>query len=270
MLAFLIPLMSRSISTSWDLTTLLLEQTLHSVCNQTSSSHVTIVICHEKPGLAIRFPHVKFIQVDFPLKPSSEANSETCWLGSEIKYADKGRKLLQGYVAAQQHHPTHVMFVDADDFVSQRLAQHCVTMPKCNGWAIEQGYRYTLGSNWIYKKRRNFHLECATSAIFRNDLVPIPTVPEYDRYSHYYSFFINHGYHLTRMMNRGAPLKTLPFPGAIAVMHSSNWSLSENYAVSSVRNNLLKPLKICLNTRPLTPFIRREFGMNLSNLSQPA
>jgi len=262
MLAFLIPLVSRSFSKSWDLTTLLLQNTLRSIFNQTNQSYVIIIVGHDKPDLKASFPQVEFVQVDFALELSSPDIPEVCPLGSEVKWADKGRKLLRAYLAAQKYRPTHVMLVDQDDLVSRGLAQLCAEQPTCNGWFIEKGYRYELGSKWIYKKRKNFHLECGTSFIFRNDLVPVPSPPEYDRESRFYSFFINHGYHVTRMLNWGNPLQKVPYPAAVAVMHGTNWSASENCSRNRLQDRLLRPLKLAANLRPLKSPIREEFGMD--------
>lgn len=261
MLAFVVPLMSRTMSKDWMQTTHYLEQTLKSICNQTSEKFVALVVCHEKPIVSFTHPNVRYVEVDFKLKLSDKDRIEGCGSVMEIKRTDKGRKILKGYKEAQQYKPTHVMFSDADDLVSRRLAGLCEIHPKGKGWAIERGYRYNTGSRWIYRKRKQFHVECGTGFIIRNDLIPAPELPEYDRGFDYYRFFINHMYIKEKMLRAGNPLETLPFPGAIYVIHDANLYASDRFANRDYKEYLLMPLKNFLNLRPVTSSIRTEFGM---------
>ena len=114
MLVFVVPLKSEQVSKSWDKVSQLLERTLKSICNQTSSQFQVVVVCHEKPLVRFSHPAIEYVQMiyDIPEHPNKIVKGLT----------DKGRKVLRGIVEAKKYNPTHVMLVDADDCVSSKLA----------------------------------------------------------------------------------------------------------------------------------------------------
>lgn len=262
MLVFVVPLVSKLVSKNFESTSACLKRTLKSICNQTSGSFEIIVVCHELPQMQFFHKKVHYVAVDFDLSlciAEKEKTSNNPGLDIVMeRLLDKGRKILFGYYEAQRFNPTHIMFVDADDLVSNRLAELCENNPSHYGWYVEKGYRYQENSRCIYLKRRNLHKECGTAFIFRNDLIPAPN-PDYNRGFDYYRFFVNHAYVVDKMKKAGYPLSPLPFYGIIYMLHGSNLHATREY--EEAKRTLVRVLKNIINMRPLSQKIVREFNL---------
>jgi hypothetical protein len=211
MLAFIIPLKSAKFSKDWQKTSRLFERCLRSTCNQDSSLFTTIVVCNEKPDIDFEHPKVKYVYVDF-IPPEKVTDPISRGL------TDKGRKLLKGLDFAQHLSPSHVMFVDADDCVSNHLARYVDDHSENNGWYLNSGLKYREGDTSIYIKHRNFYRMSGTANILRFDHLNLPAEPEYNRGYGYYKFYIDHQKVRSVMIQRGSPLKPLPFPGAVYML----------------------------------------------------
>lgn len=250
MLVFVIPLQSQAVSTSWERVSQLFERCIRSVCQQTSAHFHALVVCHEKPNLAYKHSHFSYVEVDFPVPDLSSATQTSV---VSRKHTDKGRKLLRGLVTAQAFNPTHTMLLDADDCVSRHLAEFVALHPQDNGWFFSNGYRYTEGSRWIYKKANNFYTMCGSCNIIRTDLNRIPETPQYNRGYGYYKFYIDHAKVAGVLAQSGTPLQPLPFPGAVYMTQTG-----ENIYFNSTR--LHQGIERVINYRFLTRQLRQEFG----------
>lgn len=211
MLAFIIPLKSAQVSKDWHKTSALFERCLRSTCNQTSSAFRTIVVCNEMPETTFHHDHVSYVQVDF-LPPQKEKHPVARGL------TDKGRRVLKGIMQAQQFAPTHIMSVDADDCVSHRLADFVSRHPDANGWYLQSGWKYIDGEPSIYIKRRRFYTMSGTANIVHINHLDLPETPEYNRGYGYYKFYVDHQKTRRLMEERQAPMRPLPFPGAVYVL----------------------------------------------------
>ena len=69
------------------------------------------------------------------------------------------------------------MFLDADDFVGNRLSGYVNEHRGENGWYFDQGYRYRSSSDRLTLIERNFHKQNGSSHIGRIDLLD---APDYD------------------------------------------------------------------------------------------
>jgi hypothetical protein len=244
MLVFVMPLKSQKASKSWQRVTQLFERSLKSACNQTSSNFHVIVVCHEKPEIDFQHPNVTYVPVDF--LPAKAKNSTVTGA------IDKGRKLLKGVALARQFSPTHIMPIDADDCVSQKLAEFVEKNPTSHGWVVNKGYKYQEGSQHIYIKRRNFYQMCGTCNIIRYDLTYLPENPEYDRDYGYYKFYIEHGKAKASLSEQSVFLKSLPFPGAVYILETG-----EHLFYNSTRLNFS-----IFNRKKLNQAIENEFGLH--------
>ncbi len=243
MLVFVVPLKSQQVSKSWEHVSKLLERCVKSICAQTSPEFRAIVVCHEKPDITFTHPHLTYIEVNFPL-PNEE---ETVNKG----HTDKGRKMLKGLISAEKFNPTYTMTVDADDCVSKNLAQFVNLNPGCNGWFINQGYKYQEDSKYIYVKRQNFYKMCGSCNIIRYDLNFLPQNPEYNRGYGYYKYYIDHGKVREILASKQKHIKPLPFPGAI-------------YMLGTGEHLFYEPKKLgfnIINRRLLDQSIQSEFGI---------
>lgn len=252
MLVFVVPLQSKAVSKSWERVVELVERSVRSACQQTSSAFRVIVVCHEKPELGFEHPNLSYAEVDFE-RPRIKPGMSAVDIVSQ-KDTDKGRKQLWGLEAAKQYNPTHTMLLDADDLVSNRLAEFVQQHPQANGWFFAKGYRYVPGSNWIYKKVRGFYSMCGSCNVLRYDLNPLPEVAEYNRGYGYYKFFIDHGKVPQILEKAGTPIAPLPFLGGVYVVQTG-----ENIYFDS--SKLYQGLGKYFYYRWVTPTLRAEFGL---------
>ncbi|MCL1473010.1 glycosyltransferase family A protein [Argonema antarcticum] len=252
MLVFVIPLKSPKVSKSWELVSKLLERTLKSVCNQTSSDFRVIVVCHQKPQIEFNHPHITYIEVDFPI-PGQDYQS---------KSLDKGRKILHGLFYAREFNPSHTMVVDADDCVSKHLAKFVTQNPQSNGWFFNPGYVYQTGKKLIYFRKKAFNKLCGTSNIIRYDLHKLPDDINQD-YPELNKYYDNHSHVEDQMVKRGNPLEPLPFIGAIYIIGNQENIYLQGDSMFMDKNKdkgILWKIKYFLNYRLFTKSIREEFG----------
>jgi hypothetical protein len=257
MLVFVIPLKSPEASASWQRVSRLFERCVRSACGQTCPQFRVIAVCNEQPEIDFEHSKLHYLKVNFSLNAPPETDPRKL-LNS--KRTDKGRKLLAGSVYAQRFQPTHIMMVDADDCVSNRLASFVQQHPTQPGWFINQGYRYEEGREIIYFKRRNFQKMCGTCNIVRYDLNPLPEQPEYNRGYGYYKYYIDHAKVQRMLAEQGTLLAPLPFPGAVYITETG-----ENLYCD--KNRFYQGILSRFNYRSLTPSLRQEFA--LYPLNQP-
>lgn len=220
MLTFILPVKHPARSHSYRIVTDLLRRTLESVQGQTDPNFSVIVVCNRAPDWAGSVSGVDFVEVDFPpAEPPARREDWVEWL-----YEDKGAKIAVGLQHAKRFNPTHVMFVDADDFVSRHLAAFVRKHPDATGWYMQEGLIYS-GVFRIAESRDRFWSYCGTSHIFRADLVPTPDSlglqPSKEAVlAALDSFFLRRilGCHVdptAHFQQRGQPLEALPFVGAV-------------------------------------------------------
>lgn len=219
MIVFITSLRHPQNSNSYERTLALLDQTLHSVCNQTSTDFRVLVVCNQAPPLVPR-EHVRYVVVDFP--PPSDKN-HAC-TGMDALRLDRGCKYLTGLVHARGLAPDHVMFFDADDFISNRIAALANDHPRHDGWFIRDGYVFDeeLGRLGLLG---NFQEICGTSHVVSYGLYDVPAdFPEdasqgyiLEHIDHHYLFRIlgSHRWLAAHARQRGKPLVPLPFRGAV-------------------------------------------------------
>lgn len=205
MLVFVVPLKSRQVARSWEYVTALFERCLKSICNQTSPDFKVIVVCHEKPEIEFSHPAVAYVGVDFPVPDSNDHPALNL---------DKYRKRAAGYLHAGRFKPSHVMQVDADDCVSNRLAEFVSRNPRSQGWFFESGYFYRDGARRIYLKPEGFHYWCGSSFILGYDQLKLPESADFDDSA---LLVLAPSGIKRRAEESGSPLAPLPFPGAIYV-----------------------------------------------------
>ena len=259
MLAFVIRLKSKKVSSSWEQVSKLFERTLKSVCNQTSPNFRVIVVCHEKPCIEFNHSHVEYIEVDFE-RPGQNL---------EGKRLDKARKSFIGIVRAQELNPSHIMPVDADDCISNNLAKFVNQNPQDNGWYVNKGYVYKEGDKCIYLRQYRFNQSCGTSRIIRNDLYQLS-----ENLTDVYQVPISILWELIRHQNKkvrgGEKLKQLPFIGAVYNIGNQENIYLTDFATFhgtkvGFRRTFISRVKDLRNYRLLTESVKKEFGLYALN-----
>lgn len=222
MLGFVVPLVHPDACDSYERISQLLEQTLISICAQSDTNFRVTVVCSEVPDISFSHEKVDFLNVDFPAPDTTHSFDDN----SKSLYLDKGCRVLKGLLHIKKHKPDHVMFVDADDFISCRLAEYANKNLQTNGWFFPNGYVYSLHTK-LLKERSMFWSYCGSSHIIKADLFEIPNeIPNnaskdeiISLMDYYYLNRIlgNHTDYIKYFMKKGNPLSPLPFPGAVYV-----------------------------------------------------
>jgi hypothetical protein len=160
------------------------------------------------------------VEVGFPpAQPPKDRADWVNWL-----YLDRGAKIAVGLQHAKAWSPTHVMPVDADDFVSNRLAGWVRQHPDAPGWFMPEGLVWS-GLFRIGQIQERFWSYCGTSHIFRRDLLEIPQslglLPTRDEVvdtlgQEYVERILgNHVHYIKWFAERNIELAPLPFVGGI-------------------------------------------------------
>jgi hypothetical protein len=247
-LVFIVPLQSPAASKSWRHVSALALRSLRSILGQTHPDFQIFLVCNEPPIGLSAHPSLTILQRSFPVPDIS---------ARENRMMDKWKKVRVGLVAARTLAPCHIMIVDADDCVSNRLVARVDADPLAVGWFFDGGWIHDEGSPLIYRRRHDFDAICGTSSIVR---ISVENLPEDESGGREDNLILRSGHTKIRagMIAQGTPLKRLPFFGAVY-----NLATGENDSSFSLRTWRSKKilLKKLLNYRLLTRRIRAEFGL---------
>jgi hypothetical protein len=262
LVTFIIPVRHQDNARDWGRLKANLAQTVASIAGQTHHDWRGIVVANEGADLPDLPAQFTVVRVAFPpnnLHEMGEADLEAVY---EAFRADKGRRVLAGMLAARDSR--FFMIVDDDDFVSARLARYLSENPDANGWTIDRGYIWDDGGRLLLGYDEFSHL-CGTSLIVRADLYGLPESFE-DAHLDWIKSMLGSHVRITDILaERGAPLSTLPFRGAVyrvahAGSHSKAPSLVRKYFLS--REALGRPrrmLRHLSRLRLVGDGARREF-----------
>ncbi len=258
MLYFVIPLRDRSTTADWPGVCRLLERTLASAAGQLDPAWRILVAGHSRPE-GIRIPQgCEFLPMPFPppdLDPQISVESRMQRMRS-----DKGHKLLHGLARVRAEKGAYVMFLDADDLVSNRLAGYVAAHAGANGWYIDRGYRLDEQPRQMLFWRYGFYKECGSSYLIRADLAPFPERLDdsLDFSDYFVRRYVVHAYIRADLARRGTPLAPLPFYGAIYTFNRRNMFAAGQRRPDPPWRNWARRL---LKSRRITPELRREFGL---------
>lgn len=144
----------------------LLRESVASWLRQTDDHFCVVVVGNRNPQLQAD-RRVSFVGVDFP--PPSMINGPQTGIPSVLR--DKGTKLAIGLAAARLRQAQHILFIDADDFVSNRLAAFVAQAPTAAGWTVRFPWRVNLERGTMRAHNGG------TFSIVRADLYPDPHLP---------------------------------------------------------------------------------------------
>lgn len=249
MIAFITSLRNPLNSDSYERVEKLLMETLASVCAQTDKDFVVIVVGNRAPTFAL--PNkVHFVPVDFP--PTSAVAGPRTEIGPFVW--DKGTKIGVGLAFARQFKPDQVMIFDADDFVSNRIAEYANARPSADGWVIADGWMYS-GSRKVFRKIQDFNRVCGTCYVIPFAAYAVPedlavNATQQDIAEAFgdrlYRILGAHREAVAWHREHGRHLEPLPFRGA--VYHVDTGENHSGYSMQGIG-------------RPSTPSLRREFGV---------
>lgn len=265
MLVFVIPLKSRYASKDWGLVNRQLQATVASLRNQVDSAWKAYIVCHDMPEDLPGDDRIIIHQVDF----------EEPDLTYEAKNADKARKVVLGHMVARLDNPDYVMHLDADDLVHwgvvEFVNQAVASGDRPNGWTIDEGYEWFMGSPRILV-REAFNTVCASCNIVRADLIEHPDSQfGYDPSSPFYAEDLSRFYIGHRAKKEHYGLEPLGWRAAVYVQTNSREQASTQVSIwSALRKNpkiLLRPLKLKLRQLieafPIQDDLAVEFAIQL-------
>lgn len=262
LLAFIVPVRHQDNARDWGMLKAKLAQTVTSISRQTHGDWRGIVVANEGADLPDLPAQFDAVRVAFPPNDLHEMGKADLEAVYEAFRADKGRRVLAGMLAARDSR--FFMIVDDDDFVSARIAGHVARHPGANGWTIDRGYIWDDGGRLLLGYDEFNHL-CGTSLIVRSDLYGLPARFEDASPDWIKSMLGSHVRIAGILAERGTPLETLPFRGAVYRVahggsHSGAPSLVRKYFLS--REAAARPrrmLRHLARLRLVDSHARREF-----------
>lgn len=265
MLIFIIAFRPASTTKSFDRVCQLLQVTLSSVANQTSRNFRVYVICHDPPSLGQRFDYVNVIGCPFRPPPDNVLELDQAE-ARRLMRTDKARKNLFGLSIARDYRGSHVMFLDYDDLVSSRLASLVESTPESCGWFFNTGYlMFSRDPRWMYA-RRCFHHECGSSHILKTCDAPFPAKLDFSLglEDYFVRRYHVHAHLADSMKNKGTPLLSLPFPGAVYLCHNENALINDRDRNAGLRKWMRWIFKgVRVNEQHRSEFcIPKKFGVS--------
>lgn len=260
-LTFVIPVRHQANARDWNKLKSNLSSTVASIAAQVNDDWKGIIVANrgaDLPPLPAQF-EVKW--VDFEPNLLHEQGNVDKERFYEAVRIDKGRRILAGMLHAGEMQ--HVMVVDDDDFVSNKLSTMAKEHPKAHGWYVRDGYVWGDGSNYVYRFA-DFSKLCGTCYVIRADLYALPPTFEAATDEYTKRMLGSHIFIRDHLAATGTPLAPLPFIGAVyRVGHPGSHSKSLSVFDQYFQRWLLKrPVELCrrlLRLRLLSSGIKREY-----------
>lgn len=262
-LTFIIPVRHHDSVDDWGSVVERMRETLSSICAQQATNWQCVVVANEETPLPQLPSGTRRISVDLPYSPLPDVREVGQLRRDEAVRDDKGKRILAGLVGVR---PTgHVMVVDYDDLVSNRLASLVSSFPTSNGWFIDSGYVYD-GGPLVYLFRRGFNGLCGTSLLVNASLLQIPATAEEADPEWVRRTLGSHVFLRGDLEASGTALRPTPFPAAVyRVGHRGNTSGTRSIRQVFFRRRLLlsDPVRFVRrlsNLRPRMPLKHEFFG----------
>lgn len=251
MIYFGIPLRAKKASKDWDKTTQLFNRTLHSVYRQTNPDFKIYVACHDIPSLTDNYDdRVEFLISDTPIPGSSRE-----------MILDKGWKISMISEKIRGGGGGYSMMVDADDLVSNRIAQWAADHPGKTGFISRYGYIHNDGSSYMKKVLFPYRI-CGSCAIVNYSVEDLPDAMPKDLWDNTlkekWIVRMSHRKIPDYLASIGRPLENIPFPTTVYVYNTGdNHSILYGKGLSKKRK-----LEILIRRRiPISDSLRQEFGI---------
>ncbi len=228
---FLIPVRSAKTTTNWKKVCLLLSNTLDSIFNQEDDHFKIGIACHEIPDIEhIQHPCVHTIQLDYPVPKTHEE-----------RMADKyyKKRALTHYV--RNEGGGTIMFVDADDLISNKILSYVKKHSHYDGFYIKKGFLFMEDRNKLIPAPRFMQI-CGTSFIVNFNREELPDRFEFEGYKRINRFLFDYGHHewLNLYRKNHKKMKALPFRAAIYRSHTGeNASLHDFGIFRRIYNKMI-------------------------------
>lgn len=150
MICFTVALRSEKSTNQWDKVLRDFNNTLQSIFNQTCDEFCVYVGCNEIPKLFNQYDdRLRFVTVDLPVPQTwKECCRDRSW-----KLLECAKQIKLDFFSPQsafmEHDAVFVFPVDADDFVSNKIAAWVHDHPEANGFKSPKSYRWTVGKRYM-------------------------------------------------------------------------------------------------------------------------
>lgn len=133
------------------------------------------------------------------------------------------------------------MFLDSDDWISNRLVDYVLGAPKTDGFIVQHGYSYDSRTAAL-EVMRDFNTKCGSSFIarFRDDELPLSWEDE----KSFFSSLKGHSKYAEISRAAGKKLSRTPFPAVIyRINHAESLQFQEKGRKSLKERKLVAPRK---------------------------
>jgi hypothetical protein len=223
-------------------------ETVKSICENEGKFKIYLV-CNKKPLGMEANEKLKIIEENFVV-PKSKKEA----------FRDIRLKIKRGLLEAKENGPHHVMRVDADDLVSNRIVKYIKRVDNCKSYYINKGYFWSVENRYVIKNFK-FNRYCGSSNIvfFEKEDFPESVKGKFNL-----DFFWLHRKVSKKLKKIGKNVGPLPFPGAIYVFPGSE-NISGNKDLANINaHDITNPRRVLwkiYGIRPLTEKISKEFSI---------
>lgn len=261
-LVFVIPIRHPQSVPDWGLVRDHLTRTLASVCAQAGGEWECRVVANEGAELPPLPARCTLCTVDMPLPVLPDRRTARAAYYHAFR-RDKGLRVHAGLRGVDPD--SHVMIVDFDDFISNRLAALVTANRAAPGWFVASGYIWSGGA-WCLRTNQ-FNGICGTSLIVRRAL--LGRLEEEDGSPDLTAIRRRLGSHIFLrgdLAAAGTPLAPLPFPGAVYRVGNPQSSSGTGalFQALPLRRLARQPrdlLAHLVGFRRVGPDLRAEFGL---------
>jgi hypothetical protein len=249
---FAIPVRSKAASKNWQGVEARLSATLTSILAQSDTNFIVLAACHDVPSSPeLADPRVTVLRTDTP-PPRDFAEM----------MLDKKHKRRMMAVEFGRRGAGFFMLTDEDDLVSNRLVEFARSTNDPNGYIVKAGWIYD-STNQTLVAHPALNLRCGTCAIFNFAKDDLPTSMD-DTVHRRHDDFGKHFEFEETAAALGRPLRPIPFPSVIYVVHGENFSIAEKRSAALPRRvvRYIRRLPEALKPRRKpSDAIRQEFSL---------
>jgi len=250
MIVFIIPFISKKVSSNWKLSCDLLQGTLDSLANQSDTNFRVIVSCHEIPEvyLKVEKKHVEFLQMDY-------LPDDDFFRGKSQR--DRWWKCCAGLRSLSGFDFKYCMALDADDRVHRDMTAFLNQQNGVDVWVINKGYQVDYVSLRLLKYKK-LNKICGSTVILSPQAARVPqqSIP-YDLIECFWCA-CSHSEVGEYSKSNNFILQELPFYGVQYLLnHSVNDS---NIWRGSLKEDLKFFLKFSVIGQKMSEQVKEEFG----------
>jgi len=262
-ITFVIPFRSKTTSNDWDLHSRLLKRTIKSVLRQTSSNFQILVVYSELPYDPVSHDKLSYLRLPFdPIDIALIEGHNELTDRFKFFFMDHGRRIMYGAHRAIQAGTNYIMSVDADDLISNKIAEYVRDKdPSEAGWILKRGFVYIDQAAWLYKQPNNMNSINGSTHILNVAVIDIPDFDKRPFLINDYDLFSAHAWLEERLRERkGIQLKELPFYGVLYSRNSGSHSKEFNSKDEYIGQGIKKIIKRIIRYKPFSQTLINEFG----------